>query len=235
MQGKNNEPHLQSSAWACSTPLMESLRYGVYDEGNGVLSAYFPSKPSAAAKQFLAEMAGDRVLLLLSGSQRPHSGIPLSGGHALYSPEALSELKSPAEAIVLESVEALTPLESSLPSSLLCAPHHSLPQEFGALFALVLPDRNHFTLLTRDPHFLSQLVVCQLQLSTGPEFPDHIRDQLVAPQDPWTWREVNHCKKGGVQILTVQTQHSEQESLSESILECVAPREGGFWRAGWSW
>lgn len=235
MQGKNNEPHQQGSVLEGFEPSEEAVRYGVYDEGEGVLSAYFPARPSRSAKDLLVQEAEDRVLLLLSGSKKPHSGIPLASGHTVYSPDALLELCAPAEAIALETGGSTAKLERLLPSSLLCAPHRSLPKELGALFAVVLPDRQHFTVLTRDPVFLSKLILCQLELMEGAEFPESIREKLVAPLDPWAWREVTHRRDQAVQTLQVVTRHSERGPLPEYKLECVAPRHGGFWRDGWSW
>ena len=235
MQGNITEPHPGDIAPRCSRALDKARRYSVYEEGDGVLSAYFSSPPSLAASRLLEETAGDRKLLLLSGSRRPASGIPLPGRHALYSPDALSELASPAEAILLESVGRVDSLEDRLPSSLLCAPQHALPRELGALFALVLPDRQHFTLFTRDRELLGRLLVCQLRLSAGPALPETLRDQLTVPQEPGSWREIIHQNEGGVQKLSVLTHSSDAGAVVGERLECVAPQSGGFWRAGWSW
>ena len=235
MQGNSNEPHHHRSVLPKHEPSLGAPRYGIYDEGEGVLSAYFHAKPTEEAVQFLRHQAGDRILLLLSGSKHPHTGIPLSTGHTIYSPDAIGELSAPAEAIALDSWGRESTLDALLPSSLLCAPQCSLPHELGALFAIILPDRHHFTVLTRDSTLLSELLLRQLQLHDGPEFPDTIREQLVAPQDPWTWRELTRKKEAGVQTLKIVTRHCETEPMLEQTLECVAPCHGGFWRACWSW
>ncbi|MEC7241273.1 MAG: hypothetical protein VXW32_08525 [Myxococcota bacterium] len=235
MQGNSNEPydHRLVPQEFVSTP--ERPRYGIYDEGEGVFSAYFHARPTPAAVQFLEQQAGDRLLLLLSGSRRPHSGIPVSSGHTIYGSNALGELSAPAEAIALETCGKGDILDSLLPSSLFCAPHSSLPRELGALFAIILPDRQHFTLLTRDSTLLSELLLRQLHIHEGPEFPEALREYLIAPQDPWTWRELAHSKEQGVQLLEIVTRHSEKGPMPEQSVRCVAPCHGGFWRAGWSW
>ena len=207
----------------------------MYEEGDGVLSAYFSSPPSLAASQLLEETAGDRKLLLLSGSRRPASGIPLPGRHALYSPDALSELASPQRRSSWSPSVESTPWRTSFHRASCVLPSTPPPPRARCAFALVLPDRQHFTLLTRDREFLGRLLVCQLHLSAGPALPETLRDQLTVPLEPGSWREVIHQNEGGVQKLSVLTHSSDAGAVVGERLECVAPQSGGFWRAGWSW
>ena len=214
-------------------------RYGVYEEGGGVLSLYLPTHQGAALLQSIEAWAAQRVLVLLSGSQKPHAGIPLPNGNSVYSAEALPELVAPAEAVVFDHCPDTTKMDMCLPSSLLAFPHQALPQHLGAQLGVVMPDKHHVVLLSRDQRVLMPILLAHLGLdaniSDTPVIGQELRDQMLGPIPSWSWRQVRHNRSSGFQTLEIETLHGEPCLESNDALKWVAPLQRGFWRSGWSW
>ena len=192
-------------------------------EGDGVLSACL-SSPSLAASQLLEEAAGDRKLLLLSGSPTA-SGIPLRKAH---STALMPSPSSPLPQRRSSGVRRSSRLPGGQLPRPLCAPQRALPRARCALRAGAAGSAA-LHLLTRDRNFWAD---CSSASSTS-RLALHsrtLRDQLTAMgPDPGARSspERGVCRSSRADPLQRRWRSRRRET------GCVAPQGGSG--AGWSW
>lgn len=121
---------------------------------------------------------------------------------------------------------------SALPSSLLAAPHASLPAELGLRLGLALSGDGHAVFLARDTGDLAQCLAGLL----SPRSPQPARLSPETLMD-WagedeSWVELSQVTHRGHRVLELRERSGAHTLRHE---RWVAPIKGGHWRAGWSW
>ena len=215
-------------------------RFGLYDEGGGVYSLYLSHPNTHQLLRALLPWCEDKVLAITSPSRNPVGFLQRSFGLALGPAEQLHEISAPCEAIVFNKAPTEKDINRFLPSSLLACPQGALPPQMDATLAIILPDPQHLILLARN----KKILLCSLEKFLEPvsEIPRQkpriegvASEEILACIDAWAWRSVTLSQKDGVQKMRIDTLSNETtEQCSESI-EWVAPRDGGYWRTGWSY
>ncbi len=213
-------------------------RFGLYEEGEGVLSLYLSPMHLPVLLSGLNPWVKNRVVAILGATPRPPKGIPLGDGGVIASADALLDLSAPAEAVVFRNTPTPQEINSQLPSSLLACPQGSLPANLNAEFALILPDDHHVIVLTRDRSLLLHLLSRFLNRKHSNSFPrieGLAEEEILESIAPWTWRQVRLTEVDGVQQLAIDTMNPEHEGEYRQQLRWVAPKTGGYWRSGWTW
>jgi hypothetical protein len=121
---------------------------------------------------------------------------------------------------------------SNLPSSLLAAPHEALPQALGVRLGLSLSADGHAVFLARDAQDLAQILTPLL--SPGCPHPARVstKSLLDWAGDEESWIELSQITHKGHRVLELRECTGTQTIRQE---RWIAPKEGGHWRAGWSW
>jgi len=219
---------------------LDSSRFGLYDEGNGVFSLYVSPTHLPTILRSLLPWTQDKVVAVLGPGEIPAGAIPVRGGGYVASAEAVFDLDSPSEAVVFSHAPSAAELDHLLPSSLLACPQGALPKALGAEFGIIVPDPKHIVLLTRDRALLLHVLEVFLNQHHGtgkrlPRIEGLAGKEILESIDPWAWRRVSCAEIGGVQRMAIETMDSERGSVVSERLDWVAPVDGGFWRSGWSW
>ena len=121
---------------------------------------------------------------------------------------------------------------SKLPSSLLAAPHEALPQALGVRFGASLSADGHAVFLARDAQDLAQVLAPLL--SPGCPNPARVSAKSLldwaGPEESWV--ELSQVTHTGHRVLELRECTGTRTLRQE---RWVAPKQGGQWRAGWSW
>ena len=67
-----------------------------------------------------------------------------------------------------------------------------------------------------------------------PELPVAAVEALMAPMDEGALRELSLEDRARYRALRIEEREADGETVHQRAL-WVAPRDGGAWRAGWSW
>lgn len=121
---------------------------------------------------------------------------------------------------------------SALPSSLLAAPHAALPTQLGVRLGLSLSEDGHAVFLSRNPQDLAACLGPLLSPSSAQ--PAQISSQTLmdwaGPDEHWV--ELSQAEHRGHRVLELRERFGTHTLREE---RWVAPKQGGHWRAGWSW
>ncbi|MFT5584186.1 MAG: hypothetical protein ACI9VR_001771 [Cognaticolwellia sp.] len=121
---------------------------------------------------------------------------------------------------------------SRLPSSLLAAPHEALPKALGVRLGLSLSADGHAVFLSRNAQDLAQVLAPLLSPSSPHPAQVSTETLLDWAGDEESWVELSQVTHRGHRVLELRERIGTQTLRHE---RWVAPKEGGHWRAGWSW
>jgi hypothetical protein len=214
--------------------------FGLYKEGNGVLSLYLsPTRPRLLTSLLYAQ-ARNRNVVVYSPLPAPAGCRDLPAGGWIGDGEEILGLSEPVEAVVLDMLPEVEKIDRELPASLLAHPEAALPESLGAKVALCLLDPSHGVVLSRDPKILEHCMSAHLQwLLTKAgvtDVPDigSCMEAMMVPQDSWSWWNVHFSQHRKYQTLDF-TLNDDLGDQDVAPVRWVAPRTGGWWRQGWSW
>jgi len=215
-------------------------RFGLYDEGGGVYSLYLSQPRTQQILQALQPWCEENILTITSLARHPVGFLRRPSGVALGPAEQLGELSAPCEAIVFEKAPTEAEINRHLPSSLLACPQGALPEQMHAVFGIILPDPNHLILLARDKdillHTLEQFLEPASEIPRQkPRIEGVASEEILTCIDAWAWRCATLSERNGVQKMRIDTLNNETEGQTSESIEWVAPRDGGYWRTGWSY
>jgi hypothetical protein len=219
---------------------LDTSRFGLYEEGDGVISLYLSPIHLPALLSGLGPWTRDKVVAVLGAGKLPEGAIPIQNGGYIASADAILEIEAPAEAVIFSHAPSAAELNSILPSSLLACPQGALPKSLGAQFAVVAPDAKHLILLTRDRSLLLHILEHFLNLRHAhgrvlPRIEGTACEEILASMEPWAWRRLSRSEEDGVQRMALETVDSEAGFTVTDRVSWVAPMDGGYWRSGWSW
>jgi hypothetical protein len=244
-QDKGNDPNLSRS----HKKLVEHgasencIRFGLYDEGEGVHSLYLSPIDAQTVTNALFQHSQEAQLVVSSPLAVPKDCQRISRGVWMGPAQQFLELTAPIEALVLDAPPAnINELETQLPASLLGNPNAALPKHYGARFALCMLDGRHAVILSRDSQvFASALgaLIVQLENAQGVAEPPHISatamNSLLEPLEPWNWCEIEFGVHQRFQTLDIMLVNGMADGKRDTGMRWVAPKDGGWWRTGWTW
>jgi|GEM_PF-3202011 len=215
-------------------------RFGLYDEGNGVYSLYLSHPKTEQILQALRPWCEEKVLTIISLSKQPTGFLRRPSGVALGPAEQLWEISAPCEAIVFENAPTEQDINRFLPSSLLACPQGALPEPIGAILGVIIPDPRHMILLARDKQILLHALEQFLEPTSDiprqkPRIEGVASEEILTCIEAWAWRSATLSQKDGVQRMRIDTLTNESSGQEPESIEWVAPREGGYWRTGWTY
>lgn len=221
----------------------QSVRFGLYDEGDGVYSLYLSPIDARAVTSALFEHSREASLIVSSPLAVPEHCQRISRGVWMGPARQLLGLMAPVEALVLDAPPAqIEELETQLPASLLGNPNLALPLQYGARFAVCMLDGMHAVVLSRDESvFASALgaLIGQLEDTRGVTEPPHISTaamhSLMEPLEPWNWCELELGVHRRFHTLDITLVDGMADGERNTGMRWVAPKDGGWWRTGWTW
>lgn len=131
----------------------------------------------------------------------------------------------------------------TLPASLLVSPEEALASAVTPRLGLVLSGDGEALVFARDPAllglFIREPLAQNLRAAFGvgaplPELPLAAVEALMAPMDEGAIRELSLEDRARYRALRIEEREADGETVHQRAL-WVAPRDGGAWRAGWSW
>ncbi len=221
----------------------QQIRFGLYNEGDGVQSLYLSPIDARTVTNALMQHSREAELVVSSPLPMPEGCRRISRGVWAGPARQLLGLMAPVEALVLDAIPSDTEkLETQLPASLLGNPNAALPEEFGARFAICMLDGRHAVVLSRDPSVFAtalNALIAQLEAAQGVTAPPHIStaamSSLLEPLDPWNWCEMELGAHQRFHTLDITIVDGMANGERNTGMRWVAPKDGGWWRTGWTW
>lgn len=177
----------------------------------------------------------DALVRLLMGA--PLGALRLSG-HGVEPP-----LRGPLELLWVGPDVQPEDFIDTLPASLLLSPEEALASALTPRLGLVLSGDGEAVVFARDPallgRFIREPLAQNLRAHLGdgvslPELPLDAVEALMAPMDEGALRELSLEDRARYRALRVEERDADGETVHQRGV-WVAPRDGGAWRAGWSW
>lgn len=156
---------------------------------------------------------------------------------------ALGGLRPPLELLWVGPDVEPEDFIDTLPASLMLSPQEALASAVTPHLGLVLSGDGEALVFGRDPALLGRLLREPLAQNlraafgdgaTPPELPLAAVEALMAPMDEGALRELSLEDRARYRALRVEEREADGETVHQRAL-WVAPRDGGAWRAGWSW
>jgi hypothetical protein len=208
--------------------------FGIYDEGDGLLSLYATPIDTGTFARAIRELAPQGTLFDIT----PERG-------------ALEEATEVGIARIAEMNAPLEVLHAPSPNgfvarapTLMAAPHHALPPGSGRALAFSLQDVDHGVLYSRDRNvvrsvlgtWLARTIERRVPIGQAPPMPPSTLDSVLSPLPPQAWRQVGLDLRARFWSLDVSvlvghgTGHLE---VVDELRWVGGPNRA--WRAGWTW
>ena len=202
--------------------------FGIYDEGDSVLSLYLAPLRAERVLEPLLGCLGHATPVYLGDAPPPRGSRALPSGGWVATTDQLEGLEAPAEVLFVEKPR-LQHIEA-LPGSLLAHPDKALPAVMDARAALVLTVHDHAIVLSREREVLAACLAPLLEGLADAELP--ALEELLEPMPDSAWREVRVDARQRYRLMHLDLRDAERLVEEDTW---VAPGEGGRWRASWSW
>jgi len=208
--------------------------FGIYDEGEGLLSLYATPIDTGTFALAMRELAPKGALLDVTpkwGACEEATEIGVA---------RIAEMNAPLELLHTPTPGAFV----SQPPTLMAAPHHALPEGSGRALAFSLQDVDHGVLYSRDRNvvrsvlgtWLARTIERLVPRGEAPPIPQGTLDSVLSPLPPQACRRVRLDRRPRVWCLDVSVMVSHNAGQPEVVDELRwvgGPNRS--WRAGWTW
>lgn len=213
----------------------EPPTFGIYDEGDGLLSLYArPYVPLHLVEVLDVLDLADELI-----------DVTPAWGTSTARPVILADLarrEAPLELIHEPDGDELD--RPGLLPTVMAAPHALLPEGSSRRFAFALHDRDHAAFYSRDRDVLAQVLTHWLRATLDEHVPggesppilDRALESVMEAMPPQAWRRLDLEVRGRIWSLDLSALVTER--LGESTVVDEQRWVGGpgrAWRAGWSW
>ncbi len=151
---------------------------------------------------------------------------------------AILGLREPVQAAVVGPHVTPEEIAQTLPSSILAAPQHALPESLGAQVCLDAEASCHAVVLSRDLEVLGACLETVLERCAeqgldrlAPRITPQALQDLLKPLVPGQWHRASTRDAGRYHVLEIETV-SAGDVLDQQTW--VAQVQGQQWNAGWA-
>jgi len=208
--------------------------FGVYDEGEGLLSLYATPIDTGTFALAMRELKPEGTLFDVTPKWGASDEVTEVGV------ARIAEMGAP-----LDLLHAPTSGGFVGPApTLMAAPHHALPEGSGRALAFSLQDVDHGVLYSRDLKvlrsvlgtWLSRTIERRVPPGEAPPLPTATLDSVLSPLPPQAWRRVRLDRRSRFWSLDLSVMVSHSAGRPEVVDELRwvgGPNRS--WRAGWTW